>query len=112
MLVVEDEPLVRMLACDLLRDADHTVLEAGSALEALTVLEHHADVALVFTDVDMPGPIDGLELARVAAERWPHIPVLVTSGLHHGGASGSSHFISKPYGLAGLLSEVERLLDL
>ncbi|PVM92754.1 response regulator [Caulobacter endophyticus] len=110
LLVVEDEPIVRMVASDHLRDADYIVLEAGSALEALAMLEHHGPIALVFTDIDMPGPIDGLGLQRIVGQRWPDIAVLITSGLHGPTGPDASPFLAKPYDLSKLVRLVEALL--
>jgi CheY-like chemotaxis protein len=82
-LLVEDETLVRMIASDVLtEDAGYRVIEAGNADEALTLLEVRHDVRLVFTDVDMPGSLNGYALARIVDMRWPGIGVIVTSGLN------------------------------
>jgi CheY-like chemotaxis protein len=79
-LLVEDEPLVRMLGVDVLEDAGFTVVEAANASEALRALETRTDVRVLFTDVNMPGELDGLELARVVHQRWPDIRLLIASG--------------------------------
>lgn len=79
-LLVEDEPLVRMLGVDVLEDAGFTVVEAANAAEALKALESRTDVRVLFTDVNMPGELDGLELARLVHERWPEIRLLIASG--------------------------------
>ena len=73
-LVVEDEPLVRMFAVDLLEDEGFTVLEAENADAALAVLRARLDVRVLFTDVDMPGTLNGFALARQAAAECPHWP--------------------------------------
>ena len=80
-LLVEDQPLVRMLAADILEEAGFEVTEAATAPEALNHLERSDDVRVVFTDVDMPGGMNGLELARIVHARWPHIALVVTSGV-------------------------------
>ena len=79
-LVVEDDGLVRMVAVDMLEEAGFEVLEAGSADAAWAILERTPAVGALFTDIDMPGSIDGLVLAGRVAERWPHIRLVVTSG--------------------------------
>lgn len=99
-LVVEDEILVRMDIVDLLEDRGFTVLEAGTADEAIKILIAHPEIGLVFTDIDMPGSMDGLMLAAAVRDRWPPIKIIVTSG-HQRIASGDmpaeSRFFSKPY---------------
>src|ERR687898_2055622 len=80
-LVVEDEPLVRMTAVDELEEAGFHVLEAANADVALAVLEARSDeVQVLFTNVDMPGSMDGMALAEQVYQRWPHIRLLISSG--------------------------------
>ena len=80
-LVVDDDALIRMTACDILEDAGFETLEARDVDEALLVMgQHHAAVQLLFTDVEMPGSRDGFALAREVAQRWPHVGILVASG--------------------------------
>jgi two-component system, response regulator PdtaR len=111
-LVVEDEDLVRDMTVLQLQDAGFDVLEASSAPEALEILESGATVALVFTDVNMPGDLDGLQLAARVRECWPQMRLIVTSG---GGQVGPSHvlppgrFIAKPYPLEALVKVVRQL---
>lgn len=81
-LIVEDEPLVRMHGIDILEEAGFAVIEAGDADEALDILSAGASVQLIFSDVDMPGSMDGLELAWLVHQRWPCIHLLLTSGHH------------------------------
>src|SRR5580692_10441147 len=78
-LVVEDEGLVRQMSADELADAGYQVLEAANSREAIAILETGAGVAVLFTDVNMPGDLDGLDLARLVHERWPNVRLLVTS---------------------------------
>src|SRR4051794_27698124 len=79
-LIVEDEPLVRMFASDLLtEEGGYRVIEAVNADEALILLETRHDVRLVFTDVDMPGQLNGFALARIVDMRFPGVKVIVTS---------------------------------
>ena len=78
--LVEDEFLVRMLMADVLSDAGFRVLEASDAQEALALLEARPDVQVLVTDVDMPGPLDGLALVRIVGRSWPGVGILVVSG--------------------------------
>src|SRR5687768_11209626 len=79
-LVVEDEPLIRALAVDILEEAGFEVVEAPTADYAITVLDKRSDVRVVFTDVDMPGKVNGFELARFVQDHHQHIGVIVGSG--------------------------------
>jgi CheY-like chemotaxis protein len=79
-LVVEDELIVRMTIAEYLRDEGYEVIEASNADQALVVLQKGTNVDLVFTDVRMPGSIDGCELARQVRVHWPKLPVILTSG--------------------------------
>lgn len=113
-LVVEDEPLVRMVAADAISDRGIMAWEAGDALEALHVLDEHPQIGLVVTDVTMPGGMDGLELAeKVSAER-PHVGLIVTSGqVHVTDEELPDHgtFLPKPYRTEQLVNLVEEKLD-
>ena len=99
-LIVEDEPLVRMGAVNIIEDAGFEVIEAASADEAMRILECRSDIRVVFTDIHMPGSMDGLKLAHAVRNRWPPIKIIVTSGrdlitkqdLPEGG-----RFFAKPY---------------
>jgi CheY-like chemotaxis protein len=79
-LVVEDEFLVRLHAVSLLEEAGFATLEAANAHEAIVLLEVRKDIRIVFTDIDMPGSMDGLRLAHAIRHRWPPIELLLTSG--------------------------------
>jgi CheY-like chemotaxis protein len=99
-LVVEDEFLLRMDAAAMVASAGFAVVEAGNADEAIEILETRSDIAVVFTDIQMPGAMDGLRLARAVRGRWPPIKIVATSGhltvtdtdLPEGG-----RFLPKPY---------------
>lgn len=99
-LVVEDDPLLRMNAVDMIEEAGYRALEAPDADTAIGMLEGRNDIRLIFTDIDMPGSMDGLALAHAVANRWPPVRIIATSGhfkvsetdLPRGG-----RFISKPY---------------
>jgi CheY-like chemotaxis protein len=99
-LVVEDEILVLMSAIADLEAAGFIVLEASNADEALALLEGSETIRAVFTDVQMPGTMNGLELARQVHRRWPAVKVLVTSGNALYGSDDLLHghqFVRKPY---------------
>lgn len=99
-LVVEDENLIRMNAVSMFEDAGYRVFEAGSADEAIKVLEFDRDIFLIFTDIDMPGSMDGLKLAWAVWHRWPPVRIIVTSGLVNppdAQLPTGSYFVPKPY---------------
>jgi CheY-like chemotaxis protein len=79
-LVVEDEMLLRMRAVDMVEDAGFTSVEAVDADQAVAILESRSDIALLFTDIQMPGSMDGLKLAHAVHKRWPPIKIILVSG--------------------------------
>jgi CheY-like chemotaxis protein len=111
-LIVEDEPLLRSMAVEFLSEAGLNTFEAENASEALELLEHRApEVAVLFTDVRMPGSMDGLELARVAHTSWPWIRVIVTSGAFGRPSDklpDDADFLRKPWLPLDLLAHVLR----
>jgi two-component system, response regulator PdtaR len=112
-LVVEDEGLVRQMSADELADAGYQVLEAANSREAISILETGVGVSVLFTDVNMPGELDGLELAHLVHDRWPRVRVLVTSGGARTGPQDvpdDGRFISKPYSLRRMCSLVDELV--
>ena len=100
-LVAEDEDLVRLVIADALEDAGFEVMEAEHAEAALGVLQiHAARIHVLFTDIQMPGAIDGLALAHHTAKHWPKIALLITSARprpHHSRLPENSRFLAKPY---------------
>jgi len=114
LLIVEDEVLVRMVAVQIAEVAGFSVVQAADADEAIRVLQGRSDIGVVLTDIDMPGSMDGLELAQAIRHRWPPIEVVLTSGKMRPAADElpeRSHFLSKPYDaseLIGLLQETSR----
>jgi CheY-like chemotaxis protein len=99
-LVVDDEPLVRMYAVDVLSDAGHVVFEAGDANEALALIDAHPEIKVLFTDINMPGPLDGLDLARMVHRRSPGVHLILTSGRPRpleGAIPDDGRFLPKPY---------------
>ena len=113
-LVVEDDFLLRMDAADIVRDAGFDVIEASNADEAIIILESRGDIAVVFTDVQMPGSMDGLKLARAVRGRWPPIKIVTTSGqcvVEAADLPEGGRFLPKPYNavqVSGLLRELTR----
>ncbi len=105
-LVVEDEAMVRMFAVDVLQDEGYEVIEAASAAQALKELEQRPDIAVVFTDINMPGDMDGIGLAREIQRTRPGVHVILTSGKQIPAADelpGKSPFVTKPYSAQQLL---------
>lgn len=99
-LVVEDESLIRMSIADHLEESGFDVLEARDADQALELLIKNPGISIIFTDVDMPGSMDGIALAQLVRDRWPPIRVFVTSGLWRLNGDelpDQSVFIPKPY---------------
>lgn len=99
-LVVEDEPLLRLAAIDLVENAGYTAIPASDATEAVRILEARTDIRVVFTDVDMPRGVDGMKLAAIIRDRWPPIKVIIVSGyLDDPGdrIPAETVFFSKPY---------------
>ena len=81
-LVVDDQAMIRMFGADMITDAGYQVIQANSADEALLILEKAEGITLLFSDIDMPGSMNGLALAEVVHKRWPDVRLLLTSGGH------------------------------
>src|SRR5687767_1709162 len=79
-LIVEDEALLRMDAVDMIEAEGYEALEAANADDAITLLEAYPDIAVIFTDIQIPGSMDGLKLAAAVKDRWPPIKIIATSG--------------------------------
>lgn len=112
-LVIEDEFLIRMDVADQLRSEGFKVYEAGDASEAIAILEEHSDIQLIFTDIDMPGSMDGLALAAAVRDRWPPVHLIVTSGhstVDIADLPDGSLFFSKPYHHAEVVTSIRELL--
>jgi len=110
-LIVEDDPLLRMLAVEIAHEAGFAALEACDADSAVTLLEARNYIVLLFTDVQMPGSMDGIKLAHAVRDRWPPIKIMVASGrarLELSELPLGSRFLAKPYAaevmIAGLQS--------
>lgn len=112
-LVVEDDPIIRMVAAHFVADAGFEALEAASADEAIRILERRSDVHLVFTDVEMPGTIDGLKLAHYIRDRWPPVRLIVASGkalLDESHLPSGARFFPKPYSESALVGAMTEML--
>jgi two-component system, response regulator PdtaR len=99
-LVVEDEHLIRMDTASSLETSGFIVYEAENAAEAIRSLEAHNEIRLIFTDINMPGSMDGLALARYVRGRWPPVKIIVTSGyvkLRDSDLPSGALFVEKPY---------------
>lgn len=112
-LLVEDDPLLRFFASDLLADAGFEVIETGSADEALMWLEVRGGVRVLVTDIHMPGTLNGLDLAHLVHQRWPGVLVLVISGVARPSAAelpGGGRFIAKPYDGSTILHHLREMI--
>lgn len=99
-LIVEDETLIRMDAVEMIVAAGYEVLEAANADQAIEILEARADIAIVFTDIQMPGSIDGLKLAHAVRRRWPPVRIVTCSGrikVIQEDLPEGARFVPKPY---------------
>jgi CheY-like chemotaxis protein len=110
-LIVGDEPFLRFLVADVLEKEGFAVAEATNAENALRVLETRREIGIVFSDIHLPGDLDGLELVRHVQERWPHIRLLITSGRKRPSSTDMPRhvrFIAKPYSPQDLVREISR----
>jgi CheY-like chemotaxis protein len=112
-LVVEDEMLLRMRAVDMVEEAGYTSVEAIDADQAIAILESRSDIALLFTDIQMPGQMDGLGLAHAVHERWPPIKIILVSGqlkLTKTDIPADSRFFGKPLAAAAMIAEMRNMI--
>jgi CheY-like chemotaxis protein len=112
-LVVEDEQLIRMSAMDMVQEAGFEAIPASDADEAIRILESRNDIRAVFTDVQMPGSMDGLRLARVVRSRWPPVALIVTSGrtnVVESDLPSGGRFLRKPYELTHVEGALRQLI--
>jgi CheY-like chemotaxis protein len=111
-LVVEDEPLLRMVAVDIVESSGFHAVEASNADEAIRILETRTDIRIVFTDIDMPGSMDGLKLAAAVRSKWPPISIIVVSGHRkpmNGELPEGSVFFAKPYAMDDVASTLQKM---
>jgi CheY-like chemotaxis protein len=111
-LLVEDDPMLRLGACAVLMDAGYEVLEAADGDAAIAILEADSDISLMISDIQMPGTLDGVALAHAVRRRWPPIEVLLTSGRYIPGPGELPErvrYLPKPFAAPELLAEVDQL---
>lgn len=111
-LVVEDEPLLRMAAVDMVESAGFLALEAADAVHAVEILESRPDIRIVFTDIDMPQGMDGMELAACIRNRWPPIEIIITSGKIDGHTlqlPDRGVYFAKPYRERDVVATMRRM---
>ena len=111
-LIVEDDPLILMDTAEELAARGFTVLEAANADAAITLLLAHPEIEVLFTDVDMPGSMDGLKLAAAVRDRWPPVAIIVTSGMRNiepGDLPSRSRYLGKPYRPEAVISAISDL---
>lgn len=114
-LIVEDEMVLRMRAVDIVEDAGFIPVEAVDADEALSILESRSDISLLFTDIQMPGSIDGLKLAHAVHKRWPAIKIIMVSGqvnLSDADKPADSRFYGKPLIAEHMISELQAMVGI
>jgi CheY-like chemotaxis protein len=112
-LVVEDESLLRTSAVQMVEEAGFEALAASTADEAIRILESRSDIRAVFSDVQMPGSMDGLRLAQVVRKRWPPVALILTSGRANvvdKDLPGGGRFLSKPYGASEIEAALRQLV--
>jgi CheY-like chemotaxis protein len=112
-LIVEDDPFLKFLTVNIVEDAGFVALEAADADEAVAILEARSDIALLLTDIDMPGSMDGLKLAHAVSKRWPPIKIIVVSGRvlpADCDLPADSRFFAKPYHGERMISEIRSLI--
>jgi len=112
-LVVEDEPFIRMDITETFLAAGFAVYEAANADDAIRLLEDHPEIQAMFTDIDMPGTMNGLKLAIAVRDRWPPIQILITSGhryIRDVDLPIEGHFFSKPYDPAQVVKTVRNMV--
>lgn len=113
-LVVEDEPITRMDVVGQLEEAGFKVFEAPDADRAIKILEANPAIRVLFTDIDMPGSMDGLKLAAAVRHRWPPIVIVVASGLHKinmDALPDNSRFFSKPYNVHEIAATMRHMVQ-
>ena len=111
-LVVEDDILIRMDTADMITSAGYEVVEAGNADDAIDILQSRTDIDVVFTDVQMPGSMDGLRLATAVRDRWPPIKIITASGqirINDGDLPKGSRFLRKPYSAREVVAHLREL---
>src|ERR1700737_78061 len=112
-LIVEDEMVLRMRAVDIVEDAGFCPVEAVNADEAISILEARSDISLLFTDIQMPGSMDGLKLAHAVHDRWPSIKIILVSGQvkpSDAERPADSRFFGKPLAVEQMITELQAMV--
>ena len=112
-LIVEDDFLIRSHAAQIIEEAEFDVVEASDADDAIAILEARSDITVLFTDIQMPGSMDGLKLAAAVKGRWPPIKIVATSGLVHlrpDDLPEGGRFLPKPYDSSQLTATLRELV--
>jgi two-component system, response regulator PdtaR len=113
-LIVEDEFLLRLDSAETIESAGFEVIQAANADEAIAILKGRPDIHVVFTDIQMPGSMDGLKLARFVRDRWPPIKIVATSGrvmVGHDDLPAGSVFLPKPYRGAQVVTTLREMTN-
>ncbi len=113
-LIVEDEPLIRMEAVDMIEEVGFRTFDVGSADPAILLMEAHDDIGILFTDIDMPGSMDGLKLAAYVRERWPTVSIVIASGavdVETLDLPEGVYFFPKPYPTDQIARALEKVSD-
>lgn len=109
-LIVDDEPLIALALAEDLEDQGYSTCLASDAADAIAILESNGDISIVFTDIDMPGSMDGLALASAVRNRWPPVEILITTGQTKpelNDMPDRSLFISKPYTVPQIVGAIK-----
>ncbi|MBU2359158.1 MAG: response regulator [Alphaproteobacteria bacterium] len=112
-LIVEDEPLIRMDAVDMVKDAGFKTHEASSADQAILLMDEHSDIGILFTDIEMPGTMNGVELATYVRDRWPPVRIILVSGaigLNENEFPEGALFFSKPYLISQITESLNKMI--
>lgn len=111
-LVAEDEPLLRLHALELVEKAGFAAVEATNADDAILILESRADIRIVFTNIQMPGSMDGMRLAQAIRQRWPPIELIIVSGKaapNPNDIPERGQFFAEPYDPAAVVRAIRSL---
>jgi two-component sensor histidine kinase/CheY-like chemotaxis protein len=112
-LIVEDEMILRMRAVDIVEDAGFRPIEAVNAEQAMAILESRSDISLLFTDIQMPGTMDGLKLAHAVHDRWPAIKIILVSGQvkpEENDKPIDSRFFGKPLEIKEMIAQLQEMV--
>jgi DNA-binding NtrC family response regulator len=112
-LIVEDEMMLRMLVVDMVEDAGYTAIEASDADEAVAILESRSDIALMCTDIQMPGSMDGVGLAQAVYVRWPSVKIILVSGQSKPPSIDlppCSRFFGKPLEASQMMAQMRNMI--